>query len=130
MPEVTYIGYAALRADALQALLVATDQCAQDYTARAKAAAPIREGTLRASIHVAEPAHITGNGVEAKVATGGEAGAYAAVQEKGRWDSGPLAGVTIRNHPGGGGSHYMRSTLLAMAPIYRGHLQAAARSVF
>lgn len=43
---------------------------------------------------------------------------YAATQEVGYWKTGPLAGVIIRNHPGGGQSHALGDSLLVNAERY------------
>lgn len=37
---------------------------------------------------------------------------YAAPQETGTWLTGPNAGKIIRNHPGGGGTHFLSGSLL------------------
>ena len=43
---------------------------------------------------------------------------YAAVQHAGYWRSGPNAGVVIRNHPRGGGSHFLSNPLLENSDRY------------
>lgn len=48
---------------------------------------------------------------------------YAAPQERGFWETGPNAGVQIRNHPGGGGSHFLRDAVIAPADA---HMQTLA----
>lgn len=40
---------------------------------------------------------------------------YAAPQERGFWETGPNAGVQIRNHPRGGGSHFLRNAIIGGA---------------
>lgn len=47
---------------------------------------------------------------------------YAAVQEVGYWETGPNAGVIIRNHPRGGGSHYLSDPLFENAERYMHNL--------
>lgn len=48
---------------------------------------------------------------------------YAAPQERGFWETGPNAGVRIRNHPGGGGSHFLRDAVINHADQ---HMQTIA----
>lgn len=43
---------------------------------------------------------------------------YAQAQHNSTWVSGPMAGVPIRNHPGGGGPMYLTNPLLARADLY------------
>lgn len=52
---------------------------------------------------------------------------YAAPQERGFWETGPLAGVVIHNHPGGGGTHFLRDSLYE--PIDAHMAKLAARAI-
>lgn len=47
---------------------------------------------------------------------------YAATQHEGFWATGPNAGVVIRNHPRGGGSHYLSEPLTEKAERYMRNL--------
>lgn len=51
---------------------------------------------------------------------------YAAPQERGFWETGPNAGVRIRNHPGGGQTHALRDSLYV--PINE-HMATLTRAV-
>lgn len=82
MPEVRYVGSPALIARGMAAVRVAVAQSAEVLAADAADRAPVDEGTLQASIHVASIT-ASGNEVTAKVSTGGEANEYALYQELG-----------------------------------------------
>lgn len=47
---------------------------------------------------------------------------YAAAQHEGGWATGPNAGVRIRNHPRGGGDHFLSQPLVKNAPEMMQHL--------
>ena len=47
---------------------------------------------------------------------------YAAAQHEGGWKTGPNAGVQIRNHPRGGGDHFLSQPLVEGAPDMMAHL--------
>lgn len=51
---------------------------------------------------------------------------YAAPQERGFWETGPNAGVRIRNHPRGGGSHFLRDAMVNGVDQHMEHLAAVA----
>jgi hypothetical protein len=51
---------------------------------------------------------------------------YAAAQETGVWVTGPNAGKSIRNHPGGGGSHFLGGALLEGSS---GYMEEVAKTV-
>lgn len=139
MPEVSYIGLAALEARAIAALTEGVGKAAHDLEGRAKAETPVDTGTLRGSIHVDGP---TGGGmsVEAKVQTGGEASEYAILVHEG---TGPhkitahgkalaFNGVVVKsvNHPGTPAFKYLERPLVQMAGVYEAFIAAAARSAF
>lgn len=63
---------------------------------------------------IAELKRIVGTGkLDATVTV---AQVYAAPQERSFWETGPLAGVRIRNHPGGGGGNFLGSQIAERAP--------------
>lgn len=47
---------------------------------------------------------------------------YSAPQHEGFWKTGPLAGVVIRNHPRGGGAHFLSDPLSENAERYMRNL--------
>lgn len=47
---------------------------------------------------------------------------YAVPQHEGIWQTGPLAGVVIRNHPQGGGAHFLSEPLTQNAERYMHNL--------
>lgn len=51
---------------------------------------------------------------------------YAASQEVGYWKTGPNAGVIIRNHPRGGGAHYLSDPLIENSERYMRNLAGRA----
>ena len=139
MPQVTYIGLAALEARAVEALASGVTRAAHDLEGRAKAATPVDTGTLRASIHVDGP-QIGGMSVEARVQMGGEASGYAAFVHEG---TGPheirAHGKALAfdghfaksvHHPGTPAFKFLERPLIGLAGAYREFIAAAARSVF
>jgi hypothetical protein len=138
MPEFSYVGLTALVARAETALTAAVNQAANDLVQRSAAAAPVKTGTLRASIHT-DGAHAAGTEVSAKVSTGGEADAYAVFVHEG---TGPhtieghpflaFNGIVVRSvqHPGTKATKFMEGPLLQMAGTYRDYISAAAATVF
>lgn len=116
MPQVTYIGLPALIAKGMGALEDAVGEAAEDLQGRSQAAAPVRTGTLRASIHVEGPT-TSGMTVEAKVATGGESSEYAIFQHEG----------TSRGVPA---TKFLERPLIEMTPVYRAYIEQAMRSAF
>ena len=105
MPQVSFVGVAAIQARAVQACTRAVAEAAEDLVGKA----------LRASIHV-EGVSPSGNGATAKVSTGGESSEYALFQHEGtRYMS---------------GTHYLEEALLQNADVYVQHLQDAANSAF
>ena len=139
MPQVTYIGLAALEARAVEALASGVTRAAHDLEGRAKAATPVDTGTLRASIHVDGP-QIGGMSVEARVQTGGEASGYAAFVHEGTGPhkitahGGGLAfnGIVVKsvNHPGTPAFKFLEGPLIQMAGVYEAFIAAAARGAF
>lgn len=116
MPSVTYIGLPALIAKGMGALEDAVGKAAEDLQGRAQAAAPVRTGTLRASIHVEGP-EASGTTVTARVATGGESSGYSIFQHEG----------TSRGVPA---TKFLERPLITMAPVYRAYLEQAMRSAY
>lgn len=98
-----------------QAVTQAVGKAAEDLQGRSQAVTPVDTGTLKASIHVEGPAS-SGNSVEARVATGGEASEYAIYVHEG----------TSRM----GAYKYIERPLLQMVPVYREFISQAARDVF
>lgn len=96
----------------------------EEVRRRAVNLTPIEEGTLRASAVPVSRANGTlsrhGVSVEATVRYDS---VYAAPQHEGGWESGPLAGVRIRNHPKGGQSKFLETPLREMSPKLEGFLQ-------
>jgi hypothetical protein len=123
MPMVRYIGLAAIQARGMEAVRKATVDSAEDLVAKTSAEAPVDEGTLSASIHVAE-VNQSGTTVEAIVATGAEASAYAIYQHEGMRADGTHV---IRN---GGNPKYMERPLLAHGPTYRAAIAKAAAGAY
>lgn len=118
MGEFRFVGQAALEAKAMRALTRAVGKAAHDLEGRAKAAAPVDTGTLRASIHVEGPAAgASAHSVVAKVKTGGEADEYAVYQHEG----------TSRGVPA---TKFLEGPLLEMTPVYKAFLEAAVRAEF
>lgn len=142
MPEVSYIGYAALGAKAMAALEEGVTQAAEDLVGQQMAAAPVRTGTLRASIHI-ESIETSGLSVEATTSTGGEANAYAIFVHEGTgpheitpkgaqalaWPGGDHP-VKVVHHPGTHPDKYMSGPLLANAGLYERAIAAAASAEF
>lgn len=50
---------------------------------------------------------------------------YSAPQHESHWKTGPLAGVSIRKHPGGGGGKYLSRPLYGQAPQFMRRLASA-----
>ena len=124
MAELRFIGVAALQARALAALTVAVNEAAEDLVGKAQNAAPVREGTLRGSIHT-DGAEVSGLSVEATVQTGGESSDYAAyIHEGHRADGSHVIGA----YPNG--SKYIEAPLLEESAVYRAHIAKASRAVF
>lgn len=70
-----------------------------EYTARIEEFIDsLGEGEIKARVEVKQP--------------------YAIPQERGFWESGPLAGHKIRNHPGGGMTHAMTESVIPFADAY------------
>ena len=139
MPQVSYIGLAALQARAIEALTSGVAKAAHDLEGRAKGATPVDTGTLRASIHVDGP-QVGGMSVEARVQTGGESSAYSIFVHEGTgphkivahgkalaWDGGFAKSV---NHPGTPPFKFLERPLIEMAGVYEAFIAAAARGAF
>lgn len=140
MPEVRYVGLAALQAKAMAAVEVAVTEAAHDLVRRSQAATPVKTGTLQASIHVAGVT-AGGSSVTAKIATGAEANLYAVMVHEG---TGPhvikarnaralsFNGITVKSvhHPGTRAYRYMTRPLLQMAPTYKSFIATAAQAQF
>ncbi len=122
MPQVSYVGLAALQARAIEALTSGVTKAAHDLEGRAKGATPVDTGTLRASIHVEGP-QVGGMSVEAKVQTGGESSGYAVYVHEG-------TGPHKINHPGTPAFKYLERPLIEMTPVYLAYMQRAAAAAF
>lgn len=141
MPEVTYIGLAALHALAMDAVETAVTASAEDLVGAQQGAAPVKTGTLRGSIHIDE---ITrgGDSVTARTSTGGEADKYAIFVHEGtgphvieahgkalNWP-GAEHPVKVVHHPGTHADPYMSDPLLANVGVYERAMAMAAAGVF
>lgn len=82
MPEVRYVGSAALIARATSAIVAAVTESAEDLVGEAQSRTPVDTGTLKASIHV-DGVHVGTGEISARVATGGEANEYAVFVHEG-----------------------------------------------
>lgn len=135
-----YVGDAVLQQRAMAAIAAAVNQSANHLVAASAAAAPVDEGTLRASIHT-DGAKISGLTATARVQTGGEANEYAIFVHEG---TGPhkivprqakalaFGGIVVKsvNHPGTAATKFMERPLLQHRSTYLAYLAAAARSNF
>lgn len=142
MPEVAYIGQAAIQARAIAALTGAVTKAAYALQGDCQAQTPVETGTLKASIHVEGP-DVGAMSVEAKVATGGESSTYAIAVHEGiaprtitptnkqalYWP-GAAHPVKSVNHPGFAGRKYIERPLLAARPQLLAFIQAAGREAF
>lgn len=142
MGEVSYIGYEALKARAMEALRIAVTQGAEHLAGEQQQAAPVDTGTLRASIHVAE-IQAGGLSVTARTATSGESGDYAVHVHEGTlphwiqattaqalWWPGARHPVPAVVHPGTKPVKYMERPLLDNAALLREFLRRAAMAAF
>lgn len=142
MPEVSYIGLAALTALAMDAVEEAVTQSAEDLVGAQMGAAPVKTGTLRGSIHI-ESIERGGDSVTAMTSTGGEADAYAIFVHEGTgphviepkvasalsWP-GAAHPVKVVHHPGTRADPFMSNPLIANIGVYERAMAAAAASVF
>ena len=142
MPEVTYIGLGALVALARTAVEEAVTQSSEDLVGAQMAAAPVRTGTLRASIHV-DSIVAGGDSVTATNATGGESSSYAIFVHEGTgpheiypknalalfWP-GAAHPVKVVHHPGTHAHRFMSDPLLANIGVYQEAMARAAAGVF
>ncbi len=143
MPEVTYVGLAALEARAIEALTSGVAKAAHDLEGRAKGATPVATGTLQGSIEADDPV-VGGFTVSAKVHTGGEASEYAIFVHEGtsahtirprNKKSLAFNGVVLPpgmavEHPGTPAFKYLERPLIEMSPVYLAYLQRAAAAAF
>lgn len=95
-------------------MLDGVTQCAEDFTGKAMAAAPVDTGTLRGSIHI-ESIEGGGSSVTARVATGGEAD-YAVFVEMGTYKM--------------GAQPFMAPTLIENRAVYEEVMSRALRGAF
>jgi hypothetical protein len=142
MPEVTYIGLPAIIARARVAIERAVTLSAEDLVAQQMIAAPVKTGTLRASIHI-DSIVSGGDSVTATTATGGESSKYAIFVHEGTgpheiypkaaqalfWP-GAAHPVKVVHHPGTHPDHYMSDPLLANMGVYIEAMARAAAGVF
>lgn len=142
MGEVSYIGYGALQAKAMAALTSGVTQGAEYLAGQQQAAAPVKTGTLAASIHVEGP-EVGGMAVTARTVTGGEASDYAIPQHEGSaphdilpkngealaWPGGAHP-VRVVHHPGNPPTKYMERPLLESRALLTEFIGRAARAAF
>lgn len=140
MPEVTYIGLAPLLAKAQEAVTNATTQSGEHLVGAQMAAAPVRTGTLRASIHI-DTVESGGGSCTVTTATGGESSGYAIFVHEGTgahvieghpWLAWPGADhpVHVVHHPGTHPDPFMSRPLLDNLGLYERNMRNAAASVF
>jgi HK97 gp10 family phage protein len=115
MPQVTYVGSAALMARGMAAVRPAVVQSAETLASTAQSMAPVDTGTLRASIHVND-VQSSATEVTAKVSTGGEASEYAEYQETGT--------SKMAAQP------YMGPAVIAHGPLHKAVCEAAWKGAF
>lgn len=115
MPEVTYVGSAALMARGMAAVRQAVVESAETMATQAQALSPVDTGTLQASIHVSN-VEAGAREVTATVSTGGEASEYAVYQE--------LGTSKMAAQP------YMAPALINHAPLHKAVCEAAWRGAF
>lgn len=115
MPQISYVGSAALIARGMHALVPAVTESAEDLVSQAQSDTPVDTGTLKAGEHVAE-VKVSGTEVTAKVATGGESNEYAGYVHEGTYkmDARP----------------FLADALLANAEVYKTAIEAAARGAY
>lgn len=142
MAECSYIGLAALKERALAAVREAVVESAEHLVSEAQAAAPVRTGTLRASIHV-DSVESSAIGTTATVATGGESSDYAIFVHEGTgphpidarnaqalaWP-GAAHPVKSVQHPGTRATKFLERPLVANRPLYLEAMARAARGEF
>lgn len=137
------MGEAALIGLARQAMVEAVTESAEDLVGKQMQAAPVDQGTLKASIHV-EGVTAGAFEVSAITATGGEASEYAIPVHEGsvaHWIEAkdangflfwPGAAHPVERvfHPGAAPNKFMEGPLLANRPVYVAAMAAAVRGVF
>ncbi len=138
----TYIGLKAIMAPGIAATKVLVTQGAHELAGRQADAAPIKEGTLGAGIHVAS-VEVGATSCEATIATGAESSDYAIPQHEGsgphvieaknakalNW---PGAAHPVRkvNHPGNPPTKFMQEPLIDFAPEFLAKYAALARAAY
>lgn len=115
MPQVRYVGSAALIAKAADPLVAAVTESAEDLVSEAQSRTPVRTGTLKASIHV-NGVKVGSTEISARVATGGEANEYAVFVHEG------TRKMTARP--------FLSQALLDNADVYREAIRRAAAGAF
>lgn len=142
MGESSYIGLAALEAKAMAGLTQGVMLGAEYLAGQQQAAAPVRWGTLKASIHVAEVV-TAGYTVRARTATGGEASAYAVFVHEGTspheiratsanalfWP-GAAHPVKAVMHPGAAANRFMAEPLIANRALLREFVRRSVAAQF
>lgn len=142
MPEVTYIGLAAILAPGRAAIKTATIASGEDLVGKQMVAAPVKTGTLRAGIHI-EDVRETADTVSVTTSTGGESSSYAIFVHEGTgpheiypsaahalaWPGGAHP-VKVVHHPGTRPDHYMGDPLLANAALYIEAMSRAAAGAY
>lgn len=115
MGEFRYIGTAALLGRGRAAIREAVVDSAEDLVSQAQDRTPVDTGNLKASIHVASVVG-AGLGVEATVATGGEANEYAIYVHEGTYKM--------------VGRPFLSQALIDNANVYRQAIARAAQGAY
>lgn len=115
MPEVSYVGSAALIARLMGTVTPAVRDALEDLASQSQDLTPVDTGTLKASITVVDFT-VSATEVKGRVATGGEANEYALFVHQGTYKM--------------AGRPFMTQALLANSDMYRQAIQAAAAEAF
>lgn len=115
MPQVSYVGSAALIARGVSALVPAVTDSAEDLVSKSQDNTPVDTGNLKAGQHVAE-VKVSSTEVSAKVATGGESNEYAGYVHEGT--------SKMAARP------FMAQALLDNAEVYKAAIAAAAAGAY
>jgi hypothetical protein len=110
----------------------AVTESAEDLVSQSQDRTPVATGTLKGSQHV-ESVTVSGSEVQAKVATGGEAEAYAVYVHQGHgFHASAHEGPRMQDGSYGRvpGRPFMAQALLDNAAVYKEAIAAAARGAF
>lgn len=138
----TYIGLPAIMAPGIAVVREVTTQGTHHLSAKISEAAPVKDGTLAAGIHV-KSIEVEGNSVVGTVSTGAESSDYAIPQHEGAGpheirakDGGALMWpgadhpVKVVHHPGNPATKYAEEPLNAFGPEFIAAMTAAARAAY